>query len=71
MLNDFKIGDLVLIKGDIEHNDPVAAEAINKHGIIDSFIYPNRINLTLLNGNKIIVPIQDIELIKSNLTEMF
>lgn len=66
MLNNFKIGDLVLIKGDIEHNDPVAAEAINKHGIIDSFIYTNRVSLTLLNGNKIIIPIKDIELIKSN-----
>ena len=37
-MNDFKIGDLVLIKGDIAHNDPVAAEAINKHGIIH-YIY--------------------------------
>ena len=66
MLNDFKIGDLILIIGDTEHDDAIAAEAINKHGIIDSFIYPNRVNLILLNGNKIIVPIKDIKLIKSN-----
>lgn len=64
-MNDFKIGDLVLIKGDIEHDDPVAAEAINKHGIINSFIYPEQVSLTLLNGNKIIVTTKNIELIKS------
>lgn len=70
-MNNFKIGDLVLIIGDTEHDDTVAAEAINKHGIIDSFIYPNQVSLTLLNGNKIIVALKNIELIKSNSTEIF
>ena len=70
-MNNFKIGDLVLIIGDTEHDDAVAAEAINKHGIINSFVYPQQVSLTLLNGHQIIVALKNIELIKSNSTEIF
>lgn len=70
-MNNFKIGDLVLIIGDTEHDDAVAAEAINKHGIINSFVYPQQVNLTLLNGHQIIVALKNIELIKNNSTEIF
>ena len=41
---------MVFIKGDIDHDDPVANEYINKHAIIKSY-YPPWIEVEFLNGD--------------------
>ena len=68
-MNDFKIGDLVLIIGDTEHDDAVAAEFINKHGIICGFLYPQQVILKLLNDHQITVFLKNIKFIQEGLND--
>lgn len=50
MTNDYMVGDMVFIKGDIDHDDPVANEYINKHATIKSY-YPPWVEVEFLNGD--------------------
>ena len=47
--DDYMVGDMVMIHGDLDHDDPVAAEFINKHATIKAF-YPPYIEVEFLNG---------------------
>ena len=58
-MNDFQLGEMVLIAGDIDGDDPSAAELINKHGIIYD-MFNNYAILTLLNGQKVQVLIKNL-----------
>lgn len=48
-MNNFTKGDLVIITTDKTNNDPVAAEYLNDHAIIQDIFFDHAI-VTLLNG---------------------
>lgn len=58
-MNDFQLGEMVLIAEDITGDDPSAAELTNKHGIIHD-IFNDYAILTLLNGQKVQVLIKNL-----------
>lgn len=59
-MDDFDLGELVTIIGDTEQDDAVAAELINKHGIVKDFFKDYAI-LHLLNGETAQVQIKNLK----------
>ncbi len=56
---NLQINDLVLILGDTEHDDPVAAEYVNDHGYVQE-IKQDCVKLLFLNGEEHTVLIKNI-----------
>ena len=60
MLNNFELGEMVMVIGDSEGDDPIAAELANKHGVIHD-IYYGYATLTFLNGERYKVALKNLK----------
>lgn len=50
LIDRFQIGDMIIVSQDLDHDDPIAAEYLNKHATILAIHLPY-VEVQFLNGD--------------------